>query len=72
MMAVGLPAHGPPRGIPPGIGPGMPPIVLAPGSPAFAAARRFAALPALPGTPGWCGTWPRVLRAREVTLAQLP
>ena len=32
------------------------PPEVAPGSPAYAAARRFAALPAWPGTPGSCGT----------------
>ena len=71
MMAAGLPAHGPPRGIPPGIEPGMPPIVLAPGSPAFAAARRFAALPAS-ARHTWLMRHLAALRAGQVTLAQLP
>jgi hypothetical protein len=71
MRAAGLPAHGPQRGIPPGIGPGMPPIVLAPGSPAFAAARRFAALPAS-ARHTWLVRHLVALRAGQVTLAQLP
>jgi len=71
MMAAGLPAHGPQRGIPPGIGPGMPPLVLAPGSPASAAARRFAALPAS-ARHTWLVRHLAALRAGQVTLAQLP
>jgi hypothetical protein len=71
MRAAGLPAHGPQRGIPPGIGPGMPPIVLAPGSPASAAARRFAALPAS-ARHTWLVRHLVALRAGQVTLAQLP
>ena len=71
MMAAGLPAHEPPRGIPPGIEPGMPPLVLAPGSPAYAAARRFAALPAS-ARHTWLVRHLAALRAGQVTLAQLP
>jgi hypothetical protein len=71
MMAAGLPAHGPQRGIPPGIGPGMPPLVLAPGSPAYAAARRFAALSAS-ARHTWLVRHLAALRAGQVTLAQLP
>ncbi len=70
MMAAGLPAHGPPRGIPPGIEPGTP-LVLAPGSPASAAARRFAALPAS-ARHTWLVRHLAALRAGRVTLAQLP
>ena len=71
MRAAGLPAHGPQRGIPPGIEPGMPPLVLAPGSPAFAAARRFGALPAS-ARHTWLVRHLAALRAGQVTLAQLP
>jgi hypothetical protein len=71
MRAVGGPAQGAPRGIPPGIEPGMPPIVLAPGSPAFAAARRFAGLPAS-ARHTWLVRHLAALRAGQVTLAQLP
>jgi hypothetical protein len=49
----------------------MPPIVLAPGSPAFAAARRFAALPAS-ARHTWLVRHLVALRAGQVTLAQLP
>jgi hypothetical protein len=49
----------------------MAPPVLAPGSPAFAAARRFAALPA-PARHAWLVRHIAALRAGQVTLAQLP
>jgi hypothetical protein len=72
MMAAGRPAQGPPPGIaPPGNRPGMPPVVLAPGSPAYAAARRFAALPA-PARHTWLVQHLAALRAGRITLAQLP
>jgi hypothetical protein len=71
MMAAGQPAQGPPPGIPPGIQPGTPPIEPAPGSPAYAAARRFAALPA-PARHTWLVRHLAALRAGQVTLAQLP
>jgi hypothetical protein len=72
MRAAGLPAHGPPPGgRPPGIEPGTQPIVLAPGSPAFAAARRFGALPAS-ARHTWLVRHLAALRAGQVTLAQLP
>ena len=51
--------------------PAMPPIVLAPGSPAYAAARRFAALPAS-ARHAWLVRHLAALRAGQVTLAQLP
>jgi hypothetical protein len=71
MMAAGQPAQGPPPGIPPGIQPGTPPIGPAPGSPAYAAARRFAALPAS-ARHTWLVRHLAALRAGQVTLAQLP
>ena len=72
MRAAGHPAQGPPPGVqPPGIEPGMPPLVLAPGSPAYAAARRFAALPAS-ARHTWLVRHLAALRAGQVTLAQLP
>jgi hypothetical protein len=71
MMAAGQPAQGPPPGIPPGIQPGTPPIWPAPGSPAYAAARRFAALPAS-ARHTWLVRHLAALRAGQVTLAQLP
>jgi hypothetical protein len=49
----------------------MAPPVLAPGSPAFAAARRFAAQPA-PARHAWLVRHIAALRAGQVTLAQLP
>ena len=70
MMAAGQPAQGPPPGIPPGIQPGTP-IWPAPGSPAYAAARRFAALPAS-ARHTWLVRHLAALRAGQVTLAQLP
>ena len=71
MMAVGRPAQGPPPGGRPGIEPGMPPLVPVPGSPAYAAARRFAALPAS-ARHTWLVRHLAALRAGQVTLAQLP
>jgi hypothetical protein len=71
MMAAGQPAQGPPPGIPSGIQPGTPPIWPAPGSPGYAAARRFAALPA-PARHAWLVRHLAALRAGQVTLAQLP
>jgi hypothetical protein len=67
MMAAGQPAQGPP----PGIRAGPPPIRLAPGSPVFAAARRFATLPAS-ARHTWLVRHLAALRAGQVTLAQLP
>jgi hypothetical protein len=66
-MAADRSAQGPP----PGIEPGMPSLALAPGSPAFAAARRFAALPAS-ARHTWLVRHLAALRAGQVTLAQLP
>src|SRR5439155_22291405 len=71
MTAVGRPAQGPPPGGRPGIEPGMPPLVPVPGSPAYAAARRFAALPAS-ARHTWLVRHLAALRAGQVTLAQLP
>jgi hypothetical protein len=72
LIAAGQPVHGPPPGSPPaGREPRMAPPVLAPGSPAFAAARRFAALPA-PARHAWLVRHIAALRAGHVTLAQLP
>jgi hypothetical protein len=72
LIAAGQPVHGPPPGSPPaGREPTMAPTVLAPGSPAFAAARRFAALPA-PARHAWLMRHIAALRAGHVTLAQLP
>jgi hypothetical protein len=72
MMAAGRPAQGPPSGIPPTGGePRMQPLVLAPGSPAYAAARRFAALSAS-ARHTWLVRHLAALRAGRVTLAQLP
>jgi len=72
LIAAGQPVHGPPPGSPPaGREPGMAPPVLAPGSPAFAAARRLAALPA-PARHAWLVRHIAALRAGQVTLAQLP
>ena len=72
MRAAGLPAHGPPPGgRPTGVEPGTPPLVLAPGSPAYAAARRFAALPTS-ARHTWLMRHLAALRAGQVTLAQLP
>jgi hypothetical protein len=72
LIAAGQPVHGPPPGSPPaGREPTMAPPVLAPGSPAFAAARRFAALPA-PARHAWLVRHIAALRTGHVTLAQLP
>jgi hypothetical protein len=72
LIAAGQPVHGPPPGSPPaGREPTMAPTVLAPGSPAFEAARRFAALPA-PARHAWLVRHIAALRAGHVTLAQLP
>jgi hypothetical protein len=72
IMAAGGPANGPPPGIaPPGNGFGMPPPGPAPGSPAYAAARRFAALPASTRHT-WLVRHLAALRAGRITLAQLP
>ena len=72
LIAAGQPVYGPPSGSPPaGREPRMAPPVLAPGSPAFAAARRFAALPA-PARHAWLVRHIAALRAGHVTLAQLP
>jgi hypothetical protein len=72
IMAAGGPANGPPPGIPPpGNGFGMPPLGPAPGSPAYAAARRFAALPASTRHT-WLVRHLAALRAGRITLAQLP
>src|SRR5262249_46914138 len=66
MMAAGLPVHGPaPRTAVTANG------LLAPGTPAFAAARRFAALPA-PARRAWLARHLAALRAGQMTLAQLP
>jgi len=66
MMAAGLPVHGPaPRTAVTANS------LLAPGTPAFAAARRFAALPA-PARRAWLVRHLAVLRAGQITLAQLP
>ena len=65
------PANGPPPGIPPGNGFGMSPPGPAPGSPAYAAARRFAALPASTRHT-WLVRHLAGLRAGRITLAQLP
>jgi hypothetical protein len=64
----GLPPASPAAGEPrPGSGlPG-----LAPGTPAYAAARRFAALPA-PARRGWLAAHLVALQAGRITLAQLP
>src|SRR6266567_4265975 len=71
MMAAGLPLHGSPPGIPPTVSsqPGTPPEVT-PGSPAYAAAQRFAALPAL-ARHAWLGRHLTALRAGRISLAQL-
>jgi len=68
VMAAGLPPHG----IPPAADgqPGTPPEVT-PGSPAYAAAQRFAALPAS-ARHAWLVRHLTALRAGRVTLAQLP
>jgi len=72
LIAAGQPVHGPPPGSPPaGREPGMAPPELAPGSPAYAAARRFAALPA-PARHAWLLRHLAALRAGRITLAQLP
>jgi len=71
MMAAGLPLHGPVT--PPGRGRGryQPPPWLLPGSPVYAAARRFAAMPA-PARHAWLVRHLAALRAGQITLAQLP
>ncbi|HYS32412.1 MAG TPA: hypothetical protein VEM58_09135, partial [Streptosporangiaceae bacterium] len=71
-MAAGLPLHRSPPGIPPAAGsqPGTPPEVT-PGSPAYAAAQRFAALPAS-ARHAWLVRHLTALRAGRITLAQLP
>jgi hypothetical protein len=83
LMAAGvvpshLPASGTPvegdrtAGPPPGAGAGREPYVgAAPGSPAFAVAQRFAALPAAVRR-GWLVRHLAALRAGRVTLGQLP
>ncbi len=71
-MAAGLPLHRSPPGIPPAAGsqPGTPPEVT-PGSAAYAAAQRFAALPAS-ARHAWLVRHLTALRAGRITLAQLP
>jgi hypothetical protein len=71
IMAAGGPANGPPGIPPPGNGFGMPPLGPAPGSPAYAAARRFAALPASTRHT-WLVRHLAALRAGRITLARLP
>jgi hypothetical protein len=71
MKAAGLPVPGPPLDVRPDVQPGMPPSGPAPGSPAYAAARRFAALSA-PVRHTWLVRHLAALRAGQVTLAQLP
>jgi hypothetical protein len=72
LMAAGRPAQGPSPGIPPaGDGPRTQPLLPSPGSPAYAAARRFAALPA-PARHTWLVRHLAALRAGQITLAQLP
>jgi hypothetical protein len=66
MIAAGLPVHGP--------APRTPETAnsrLEPGTPAFAAAQRFAALPA-PARRAWLMRHLAELRAGQITLAQLP
>src|SRR5215467_15663678 len=66
MMAAGLPVHGPaPRTAVTANS------LLEPGTPAFAAAQRFAALPA-PARHAWLMRHLAELRAGQITLAQLP
>jgi len=71
MLAAGLPLQGPVP--PPGRGRGryQPPPWLLPGSPVYAAARRFAAMPA-PARHAWLVRHLAALRAGQITLAQLP
>ena len=72
LIAAGQPVHGPSPSSPPaGREPGMAPPVPAPGSPAYAAARRFAALPAS-ARRAWLARHLPALRAGRITLAQLP
>jgi hypothetical protein len=73
MIAAGLPAQGQPPGtLPTGNRvPGPSPLGVAPGSPAYAAAQRFAALP-VSARHAWLVQHLAALRAGRITLAQLP
>ena len=72
LIAAGQPVHGPSPSSPPaGREPGMAPPVPAPGSPAYAAARRFAALPAS-ARRAWLARHLPALRAGQIALARLP
>ena len=72
-MAAGLPAQGPPPGPRPAGNrePGPSPPGVAPGSPAYAAAQRFAALPTS-ARHAWLVQHLAALRAGRITLEQLP
>ena len=56
---------------PPGVGPPIPGQMPASGSPAYAAAQRFAALPAA-ARHAWLATHLAALRAGQISLTQLP
>jgi hypothetical protein len=76
LIAARLPLHGPPPGTTPATSNGsgvrsQPPPEVAPGSPAYAAAQRFAAL-AAPARHTWLVRHLTALRAGQITLAQLP
>ncbi len=71
-MAAGLPLHGSPPGTPPTAnGESGTPLEVAPGSPAYAAAQRFAALPDL-ARRTWLVRHLAALRAGRITPARLP
>ncbi len=71
MMAAGLPLQGPAPAPSRGRGRYQPPPWLLPGSPVYAAASRFAALPAS-ARHAWLVRHLAALRAGQITLAQLP
>ena len=72
LMAVGLPVQGAPSRTPSAGGSEPWPLPeVAPGSPAYAAAHRFAALPAS-ARHAWLVDHLAALRAGQITLGQLP